>query len=342
MKRFLLILAILILAGMAWFGMRTYLRLTGEAVHIPEGEAVVYVDSTITLKDIREILIKQAGLNDTIAFKWMARRAKLNDPIPAGRYVIKDGMSIRQLVNMFRAGLQKPLMLVIRPMRSLDDFCLYLGDRLSPSPADFRDAILLEKRLSTLGLTREQALLMFIPDSYEVWWTSTAEAFVQRMAKEYNRFWNDERRAKAESIGLSPAEAGILASIVQEETNKREEMARIAGVYLNRLKRGMLLQADPTVKFAVGNPGLRRILFKHLELDSPYNTYIYKGLPPGPLNMPEPFVIDAVLNAEMHSYLFFCARADLSGYHVFARTHSEHSRNATAYRRALNERRIFE
>lgn len=342
MKRILLVAGLIGFAALIWLGIYSYQRLSGRAVHLEEGDLVLYVDKATTLREVREVLIVQAKLKDTLAFDLLAARAELAQALTPGRYLIRDGMSIRRLVNMFRAGLQHPVDLVIRPMRKLDELCLFLGERLQPSPEDFRDALLNDSLLKDLALSQDQELLMVIPNTYEVWWTTSAEGFAQRMAKEYKVFWNDARRAKAAEKGLSPAEVGILASIVQEETNRRDEMARIAGVYLNRLNKGMLLQADPTVKFAAGNPGLRRILFKHLALDSPYNTYIYKGLPPGPLNMPETFVIEAVLDAENHPYLFFCASPELNGTHLFARTNAEHSRNANAYRRALNERRIFE
>lgn len=342
MKRVLLLAGLIGFAALIWLGFYGFHRLSGRAVHLMEGDLVLYVDTATTLREVRDVLVLQANLKDTLAFDLLAARAALAQGLIPGRYLIRDGMSIRQLVNMFRAGLQKPLDLVIRPARNLDELCLFLGERLQPSPEAFLDALLNDGLLKDLELSEEQVLLMIIPNTYEVWWTTSAHSFAQRMANEYQRFWNEARRSKAAEKGLSPVEVGILASIVQEETNRRDEMARIAGVYLNRLKRGMLLQADPTVKFAAGNPGLRRILFKHLALDSPYNTYIYKGLPPGPLNMPETFVIEAVLDAENHTYLFFCASPDLNGTHLFARTNAEHSRNANAYRRALNERRIFE
>jgi UPF0755 protein len=342
MKRWLFIAGLIglaVLIGLAYYGFH---RLSGRAVHLSEGEMVIYVDSATTLQEVRHLMISEANLKDTFAFDLLAARAELTQGLIPGRYLIRDGMSIRQLVNMLRAGLQKPFDLVIRPVRSLDELCLFLGERLQASPSAFRDALVNDSLLEDLGLSEDQLMLMIIPNTYEVWWTTSARGFAERMASEYRRFWNEERREKAAEKGLSPAEVGILASIVQEETNRKDEMARIAGVYLNRLKRGMLLQADPTVKFAAGNPGLRRILFKHLAIDSPFNTYLYKGLPPGPLNMPETFVIEAVLNAENHTYLFFCASPDLDGTHLFARTNAEHSRNANAYRRALNERRIFE
>jgi UPF0755 protein len=181
---------------------------------------------------------------------------------------------------------------------------------------------------------------MFIPDTYEFYWTTTAEEFANRMKLEYDKFWNTERRKKAEEIKLSPAEVTTLASIVQAETAKNEEQKRIAGLYMNRLKRGQLLQADPTVKYAVGDFSLKRILNAHLEIDSPYNTYKYAGLPPGPINFPETTAIDAVLNYEKHNYLYMCAKEDFSGYHNFAVTFDEHSRNAAKYRAALDRNNI--
>jgi UPF0755 protein len=181
---------------------------------------------------------------------------------------------------------------------------------------------------------------MFIPDTYEFYWTTSAEEFADRMKSEYDKFWNGERKIKAEEIKLSPAEVTTLASIVQAETAKKEEQKRIAGLYMNRLKRGQLLQADPTVKYAVGDFSLKRILNVHLQTESPYNTYKYAGLPPGPINFPETTSIDAVLNFEHHNYLYMCAKEDFSGYHNFAVTLDEHNRNAAKYRAALDRNNI--
>jgi UPF0755 protein len=182
---------------------------------------------------------------------------------------------------------------------------------------------------------------MFIPDTYEFYWTTSAKQFADRMKNEYERFWNDERKNRAEQINLNPVEVITLASIVQSETAKKEELKTVAGLYINRLKRGQLLQADPTVKYAVGDFSLKRILNLHLEIESPYNTYKYVGLPPGPINFPETESIDAVLNFEKHNYIFMCAKEDFSGYHNFAGTLAEHNRNAAKYRAALNAEKIW-
>ncbi len=181
---------------------------------------------------------------------------------------------------------------------------------------------------------------MFIPDTYEFYWTTSAKEFADRMKQEYDRFWNDERKKKAEEIKLKPVEVTTLASIVQAETAKNEELKTIAGLYINRLNRGMFLQADPTVKFAVGDFSLKRILNVHLEVDSPYNTYKNIGLPPGPINFPETSAIDAVLNYEKNNYYYMCAKEDFSGTHNFAATLAEHNRNAAKYRAALDRNKI--
>lgn len=325
-----------------WLGYRLYQRVMAPAVFLDEESVVFYVDDGTSFPDLSSSLLDNGYIRDSAAFRLLSERKGLTERIRPGRYRLKDRMSLNALVNMFRGGVQEPLRLVLRPERDVDDVIAFLGTELQPSAEDFRKSLFNDSLLNTVGLDRESAELLLIPNTYEFWWTTSADAFVKRMTEEYDDFWSSSRRQKAAAINLSPKDVGILASIVQEETTKTEEMPRIAGVYLNRLRLGMLLQADPTVKYAVGDPGIRRVLHKHLTVDSPYNTYKNKGLPPGPISMPEIQAMDAVLNAEEHDYLFFCARADLSGYHAFARTNAEHARNANAYRRALNQRRIYE
>ena len=198
-----------------------------------------------------------------------------------------------------------------------------------------------DSTLKAMGFDDEKFAALFIPNTYELYWNIDAEEFVGKMTKEYNLFWNDDRLKKAENIGLSPIEVSILASIVDKETSKVSEMPRIAGVYLNRINKKWLLQADPTLIFAVGDFEIKRVLDIHKEVESPYNTYKYIGLPPGPICIPSIAAIDAVLNAESHNYFYFCAKEDLSGYHVFARNMKEHNRNAEKYRKALNKKKIY-
>jgi UPF0755 protein len=197
-----------------------------------------------------------------------------------------------------------------------------------------------EALIQRFGFTPQTFKAMFIPNTYEFYWTTNALGFAERMKSEYDRFWNKQRLEKAHFAGLNQVEVIILASIVQAETAKTDELSRVAGLYINRLKRGQLLQADPTVKYALGNFGLKRILNVHLEVESPYNTYKYAGLPPGPINFPEISTIDAVLNYEHHDYLYMCAKEDFSGYHNFAKTLNQHNLNALKYQKALNENGI--
>ena len=211
---------------------------------------------------------------------------------------------------------------------------------LEPDSSEFIRAFQDAELQKGLGLNDATIITLFIPDTYEFWWTTSPEQFITRMRKEHDKFWNDARKAKAKTHGLSPVEVATLASIVQTETVKMDDAVRIAGVYLNRLRIGMPLQADPTLKFALGLPGVQRILHKDKEIDSPYNTYKYRGLPPGPITMAEARFLDAVLNAEKHDHLYFCARADMSGYSDFTRNYEQHLVNARKYQRALDQRGI--
>ena len=190
------------------------------------------------------------------------------------------------------------------------------------------------------GFTKENFPSMFLANTYELYWDTSEEQFMDRMKKEYDRFWTDERKMKAERLGLSTQDVITLASIVEEETKTKSELKTVAGLYLNRLERGIALQADPTVKYAVGDFTLKRILNKHLEVDSPYNTYKYAGLPPGPIRIPELNVVEAVLNPGEHDYIYMCAKPDYSGEHAFAKTLAEHNRNADIYHTFLNQEKI--
>jgi len=340
-KRIILIILFLVSLALGWQGYRLYRKVLAPGVFLGQPSEICFVQDSTRADSLWTDLERRGWIRDRHILEILASRKGMVGMVRPGRYRLRDGMSLNALVNMFRGGLQEPLQLVIRPFRSMDELLGYLDAQLQADRMSLQLALGNDSLLHGAGLASATRLLMLVPNTYEVWWTTSAQAFAARMQKEYLSFWNEERRKKAEALGLSPARVGILASIVQEETNRRDEMATIAGVYLNRLRRGMLLQADPTVKYALGDMGLRRILTRHLEVDSPFNTYKYAGLPPGPITMPEPFVIDAVLGAESHDYLFFCASAGLDGSHVFARTHAQHARNARAYQRALNERRIF-
>lgn len=275
------------------------------------------------------------------SFNKVASRANLESTFKPGRYVFTPDNSNKDIVRMLQKGWQQPMMLTLSGnIRNLERLSGILGRKLACDSAEFSQYFATEEVWKSNGFDKETFMAMFLPNTYEVYWTVTPQEFVERMKREYEKFWNEERTAKAKQIGLDKIEVSILASIVCEETNYVPEMPAVAGVYINRLNKGMKLDADPTVKFALGDPSIRRILLRHLKVDSPYNTYLNAGLPPGPITIPSIRGIDAVLDYQQHNYLYFCANANMDGTHKFARTLSEHNRNARAYQAALNKMKI--
>ena len=302
---------------------------------------ILLIPDNASYNDIFAKLKKDDVLINYNAFKWVAKKKNYPENVKQGRYKIEKGMNTNQIVNKLIGGLQDPVNVTFNNLRFNEDLAGRVSKYLQADSVDilglFQDTALVKK----YGFTPETFRAMFIPNTYEFYWTTSAGEFADRMKKEYERFWTEERREKAAAMNLKPEEVITLASIVQSETAKKDELKRVAGLYVNRLQKGMLLQADPTVKYAVGDFSLRRILYKHLEIDSPYNTYKYAGLPPGPINFPETSSINAVLDYEDHKYIYMAAKEDFSGYHNFASTLTEHNRNAAKYQRALNEKKIY-
>ncbi len=287
-------------------------------------------------------IFRQSGyLIDSISFKKAAASMGYNRNVKPGRYKFTQGMSNREVLGILRAGLQTPVRVTFGGFRVPQQLAGRIASQLEIDSAALLMFLKSDAVAKKYGFNGETFIAMFIPNTYEFYWNTTIDGFLDRMKREYDAFWNDDRTYKAADIGLTKLKVSILASIVEEETIFSSERPRVAGVYMNRLERGIPLQADPTVKFAVGDFGLRRILTRHLKIDSPYNTYLIKGLPPGPINAPSISSIDALLNYEQHQYLYFCAKSDFSGYHVFAKTLTEHNRNAREYQAALNKQRIF-
>ena len=285
-----------------------------------------------------EAVLQSGAIDNGKTFLRAARAMKLKDSFRPGLYRFRKGMGNKALVRTLQKGWQQPVRLIIPGYyRSLDRFADFLGQELEATPESFLAVLTDPGTAGQYGFTPETFPGMFIPNTYEVWWTVTPGDFVERMHTEYEKFWTGDRDAKATAIGLTRQEVSTLAAIVIEETKYEPEMARIAGVYMNRLHRDMPLQADPTVLYAVGDPSLKRVLNRHLEIDSPYNTYKYAGLPPGPITMPPVAAIDAVLDYERHDYLYFCARDNFDGTHVFAKTLTGHNENARRYQRALSQ-----
>lgn len=295
-----------------------------------------------TKEDVITILDTSNVIQNMSDFRWLAEKKNYQNHIHPGRYLIKDRMSNNALINMLRSGQQDPVDVVFNNIRKKQELAGVISQQIEADSLIITQLLNDDQYLQQYDMTSQTVPALFIPNTYEFYWNTSAREFIERMHREYKRFWNKERTNKAKKIGLSPVEVSILASIVKEETTKADEMPTIAGVYMNRLEKGMRLQADPTIKFAIGDFSVNRILDKYLEQDSPYNTYKYAGLPPGPISFPSIKAIDAVLNYEHHNYLYFSAKADFSGYHNFSKTHYQHIRNAKKYQEALNQKRIME
>lgn len=312
-------------------------------MHIsPNGqEIILYIPEGASYSQAMDSIRTNVPLRHPKSFDWIARQKNYPANVKPGRYIIGHKMSYVEIINMFRSGNQAPVNVTFNNIRTLYDLADKIGGQISADSASIIDFLLNSDNYLKDGFTKETVIAVFIPDTYQFFWNTGPDALYSRMLREYRRFWNDERRAKAKEINLNPPEVSTLASIVDEEAARSDEKPMIAGVYINRLRRGIPLQADPTIKFVLDDFTITRVLRRHLQIDSPYNTYKNNGLPPGPIGCPTIESIDAVLNAEKHDYLYFVAKADFSGYHHFSRTLSEHNRYAYIYQKELNKRRIF-
>jgi UPF0755 protein len=337
----LLLLLVLVLSIIAWKAYQYYKYIYRFNVEVSDGTTYILIPEGADFEDVQEILLASGYLLDLESFLWVAEQKNYPKKVKPGRYLITHGMNNNSLVNLLRSGEQSPLLVTLNNMRFTEDVASIASRKLDLDSADLMAYLRDAQYLSKYGFDPSRVKALFIPNTYEFYWDTDEVEFIERMAVEYKKFWNDERKAKARKLNLTQTEVTTLASIVEKETLIPEEKPRVAGLYLNRLRRGIKLQADPTVVYAVGDFEINRVLKEHLKVDSPFNTYKYEGLPPAPICIPEISSIDAVLNAESHSYIFMCAKADFSGYHAFATNLREHNRNARAYQKALNKRKIF-
>ncbi len=317
-------------------------------VFVPDGRRVVVrVHPGQSYRATMDSIEATGVIADKLSLNFMAKLKDYDKQVKPGLYELTDQLTNPQLINRLRAGEQTPVRLTIRPARLRRQLTARLDREFAGRRGQF-DSLLRDPayvRGLDLGMDTTTVVSLFLPDTYEVWWTTPPASLIQKMKAAYERYWTAERRAKAEALGLTPVQVSTLAAIVQgEQQLHTDEHPRIAGVYLNRLRRGMLLQADPTVVYAIGSRTgdflIRRVTGEMLRTESPYNTYRVKGLPPGPIMIPTKGAIDAVLNAEDHKYLYFCAKEDFSGYHNFAETVADHNANARRYRTALDTRGI--
>lgn len=303
---------------------------------------IIYIPTGSTFEDVVSILNENELLKDQSSFRWLAKEKKYIAAVKPGKYRVLAKMSNSALINLLRLGKQEPVELNFTGIHTVNELTARVGRRIEADSNALSEAINDERYIAKFGLTKDNVQSLFIPDKYEFYWNTSVDEFFQRMAKEYRTFWTDARKQRAKAIGLSQTEVYILASIVQaEQCCDAEEKKIIAGLYLNRLKQGMALQSDPTVIFAIGNFSIQRVSTEQIKYtDSKYNTYLYEGLPPGPIGFAQASSIDAVLNYTPNDYIYMCAKDDLTGKHCFSKTFEQHKIYARKYRQALDDRGI--
>ncbi len=332
-------IAVILLAGIALAG-EQYYRAYINNLESNDGEAhLIYVYPNTSMDSLKAILSETHTFGSDWNWDLHCKLLRFSKP-KAGCYEIGAKEGDLAVIRRLRGGMQTPIQLTFNHIRTREQLAARLDNQLMLDSLSIISRLEDNAFLQQYGLNKETAVTLFIPNSYEVFWTISPDQLFRRMQQEYKAFWTPEREAKARKLGLTKAEVATVASICEEETNKDFEYPIIAGLYLNRVKKGMALQACPTVKFALQDFKLRRVLKKHLQYDSPYNTYKYRGLPPGPIRIPRATTMDAVLNRDNNNYLFMCASADFNGTHHFSSSYAEHARYARAYQRALNQRGI--
>lgn len=319
-------------------GIRMYRVIFSPVV---ETRHVVLLEETTSFYTLVGTLADDSIIPSKSQIFLVAKLKKFDNSVASGRYVIQKEMSYNDIINLFRSGNQTPVQLTFNNIRTREELAGVLSKQLMADSSFLVQKLRNEEFVSKHGFNMHTALCPFIPNTYEVYWNISPDKLYQRMVAEFSNFWTEANLEKAEKQGLSNIEVIILASIVEEETVLNKEKPVVAGLYLNRLRRGIPLQADPTLRFAKNDFTVQRILNEYKEIDSPYNTYKYKGLPPGPIRIPEISTIEAVLNPKKHNYIYMCAKPDFSGEHNFASTLSEHNKNARNYQRELNRRRIY-
>lgn len=330
-----------IMIVIAFKGIQYYNYIYTPSISVDGNSSFLYIGSSDTFDDVTNQLKQNFNLKNEKAFRWVAKMKKYDTKIKKGRYLLQQSMTNNDMVNLLRSGRQTPVNLTFNNTRTIEEFAGKIASQIDIDSLEFVNVLRNKANFVQFGFNEKNIISMFIPNTYHVYWHTDINSFLKRMNKEYRHFWSLNNMKKAQKLNLTPIEVGILASIVDEETIKVDEKCVVAGVYLNRLRIGMRLDADPTLKFAANDFTLRRVLNVHKKIDSPYNTYMYAGLPPGPIRQPSISGLNSVLNPTKHKYIFFCAKSDFSGYHAFARSLSLHNRNARKYQRALNNKRIY-
>ena len=318
----------------------TYQMLYSPNFLINADDKFIIIEENTDFNELIKKLEDDTLINDILSFSFLSKLMEYQENIKIGAYKVKMNMSNYEMITMLRSGNQTPIKLTFTYARKIDDLAEKITTKLKMSKDDLLN-YLNENINNYSGFKKTDIISIFLPDTYEVYWNISPEKLTNKMYSEYKKFWNEERLSKLDKINLNQKEAIVLASIVASESRMLDEADRIAGLYINRLNRNMRLQADPTLIFAANDFTIRRVLNKHKKIKSPYNTYIHRGLPPGPIRLASKKYIDAVLNYEKHNYIYMCAKEDFSGYHAFATNLSDHNRNAKKFQIALNRRKIY-
>lgn len=338
-KKTLFISISIIVAVIAGISISTYSLLFSRPFRTADF-TYIYIDEDDNADSVFAKIETNLQPESMTGIKLLAKIKGYDNNIFTGAYRMNSQTTTLEAFRTLKSGKQTPVRLVVPSVRTMDKLASRIAGQIMADSTSIITLLNDSNFINSIGYSKATIPALFIPNTYEVYWNMSAESFIKRMIKENKAFWNTERTEKAKSLNMTKEEVCTLASIVDEETANNAEKPLVAGLYINRLKRGMLLQADPTVKFSHQDFGLRRILFKHLEINSPYNTYKYAGLPPGPIRIPSVAGINSVLNYSKHNYIYMCAKEDFSGTHNFASTLSEHNRNARKYQQALNKRNI--
>ncbi len=318
----------------------TYQMLYSPNFLINAEDKFIIIEENTDFNELIKKLEDDTLINDILSFSFLSKLMEYQENIKIGAYKVKMNMSNYEMITMLRSGNQTPIKLTFTYARKIEDLAEKITTKLKMSKDDLLN-YLNENINNYSGFKKTDIISIFLPDTYEVYWNISPEKLTNKMYSEYKKFWNEERLSKLDKINLNQKEAIVLASIVASESRMLDEADRIAGLYINRLNRNMRLQADPTLIFAANDFTIRRVLNKHKKIKSPYNTYIHRGLPPGPIRLASKKYIDAVLNYEKHNYIYMCAKEDFSGYHAFATNLSDHNRNAKKFQIALNSRKIY-
>ena len=342
-RKFVTAFVLLAIIGCGGMVYELYSRVYQPNIVMPDNdEKYIYIPSNSEFTDVVKILSENGLLINANSFEWLAKQKKYDANIKAGRYRINRALNNNDLVNLLRSGKQTPIKVTFNNLRNKEQLAGKIASQIEADSLSILNYITDTIFLNKLQLNTDNVACLFIPNTYEFYWNTSVDGFVNRMVKEYSNFWNSSRKKKAADIKLNYYQVAVLASIVEKEQSiKRDERPEIAGVYLNRLKKRMKLESDPTLIFALGDFTIKRVLNKDKKVESPFNTYKNKGLPPGPICIPSINAIDAVLNASEHNYIFMCAKEDFTGYHNFAKTYAKHLVNARKYQKALNKRKIM-